>query len=275
MMEQDPIPERLTMPFPLARQLARSTQSIESRDVQTESAGHTEDATEPSDRSEMETELLDRLKRWRRKTSAALGIPAFRVLTNATIERIAEAQPDSTSALESVSGVGPATIEQFGYDLVELIRQVVESHPDGPGVESPHPPTSHCPPSTPGTTSASGAPRSENEPSENPASSRQFSSSEHPVSSSPEAPAIDLPAPHRPSIERGEVSSDAYWTWRLFRDGYGAGEIESIRHRDLTTLDDDLVGAAAAGLAVDPSWISTDQARKRLENAARRDPVGG
>ena len=29
-------------------------------------------------------------KRWRRKTSAALGIPAYRVLTNATIDRIAE-----------------------------------------------------------------------------------------------------------------------------------------------------------------------------------------
>ena len=69
--------------------------------------------------------MIERLKRWRHKTSAALGIPAYRVLTNATIDRIAESCPLTTEQLELVSGIGPATIEQFGYDIVELIKETI------------------------------------------------------------------------------------------------------------------------------------------------------
>ena len=66
-------------------------------------------------------EMAEKLKRWRRKNSAALGIPAYRVLTNATIDRIAEARPTSREELESLSGVGPATMDQFGDDIVALV----------------------------------------------------------------------------------------------------------------------------------------------------------
>jgi ATP-dependent DNA helicase RecQ len=230
MMEQDPIPECLTMPFPLARQLAKATRSLEARDVQTHSAGQPGEGSEPDARTEAEAELLDRLKRWRRKTSAALGIPAFRVMTNATMERIAESRPNSTSQLESVSGVGPATIEQFGYDLIELIRQVADSEP-GHSSAADEAPAPHEPQPIDRVESEAEARKLPNEPA---------------------------------SLTLGR-ESDPYWTWRLFHDGYSAHEIKSIRHRDLTALDDDLRTAAAAGLSVDPDWFSSLEARQRVD----------
>lgn len=264
MMEQEPIPEALAMPHTLARQLARATRSLEARDVQTQSAGHTDDATEENTRTELETELLERLKRWRRKTSAALGIPAYRVLTNATVERIAEAQPQSTSELESVAGVGPATIEQFGYDLIEVIGEILRDHgeattqePEEPvqSVESLDVPTSGA--------SLSGSQIGNIPPPEITAKPENASESQKTA----------VKDPGNSLLSAGET--DAYWTWRLFHDGYTADEIHSIRSRDLTTLDDDLLIAAEAGMSVDPSWISNSENRQRLRKAAGRVSSGG
>lgn len=66
-------------------------------------------------------ELADSLKRWRRKTSAALGLPAFRVLTNATLERITTNHPLTLQDLGRVKGVGDSTLEQFGEDILKTI----------------------------------------------------------------------------------------------------------------------------------------------------------
>ncbi|KAA5546050.1 ATP-dependent DNA helicase RecQ [Roseiconus nitratireducens] len=72
-------------------------------------------------------EIRETLRRWRRRISAALGVPAFRVLTNSTIDRLAELRPESSTALEDVSGIGPATMEQHGYDILEMIRECVSA----------------------------------------------------------------------------------------------------------------------------------------------------
>ena len=129
MRSETPLPTSLQMPLPLAKRLAKATGQIESADVQTESAGTDTAVKQAGPESERTAETAERLKRWRRKNAAALGIPAYRVLTNATIDRITESCPTSTDALESISGVGPATIEQFGHDIVELIRSGLKDHP--------------------------------------------------------------------------------------------------------------------------------------------------
>ena len=129
MLEGTELPGTIRMSFPLAKKLAMSVAKLEAADVQTESAG-TDNAQPDAPVSEDDqqlSELIDVIKRWRSKSSAALGIPAYRILTNATIERLAQAKPTTTDELEVVSGIGPATIEQFGYDLVELIRGALEN----------------------------------------------------------------------------------------------------------------------------------------------------
>ncbi len=139
MLAQQPMPDSVRISYPLARRLAAAARGIESGDLQTRSVGDPATAT-GSDRSPLVEELLTRLKRWRHKTSAALGIPAYRVLTNATIDRIAETQPASSDQLEAISGVGPATIEQFGYDILRIIDELQVSaegsSPESTGPES-------------------------------------------------------------------------------------------------------------------------------------------
>jgi superfamily II DNA helicase RecQ len=73
-----------------------------------------DDDDDDQEKSPLQEELANRLKRWRGKTSAALGIPAYRVLSNATIARLAAERPDSTDRLEQVSGIGPSTTNRKG-----------------------------------------------------------------------------------------------------------------------------------------------------------------
>ena len=68
---------------------------------------------------------------------------------------------------------------------------------------------------------------------------------------------------------------DAYWTWRLFRDGYSASQVAAIRRRDVSSLVDDLVLAASAGHSVDPSWIAASEDAKRIRDALSGAPIGG
>jgi ATP-dependent DNA helicase RecQ len=172
-----------------------------------------------------------------------MGIPAYRVLTNATIERIAEAWPTSAEQLESISGIGPATIEQFGFDIIELVRQ-------------------HVPPDKGATSGAT-----DEEPAElisNPA--RETSDA------ALEPRATSLPNEDRVAIWE---ASDAYWTWRLFSDGYSARQIERIRCRDRDSLADDLALAVEAGQSIDPSWIPSTGAASLARHSIRSSVIGG
>ncbi len=276
MLEHDPLPDAVTMPFPLAKRLASATRSIESADVQTQSAGSAHDASETTEEtaSPQVTELAERLKRWRRKTSAALGIPAYRVLTNATIDRIAEASPTSTEQLESISGVGPATVEQFGYDIVELIRGAIsesDTEPPSPEPPSPEPPSPEH----------EKSPAPEHLQVESPAPAQQPPSDELQTPHGGEesrdpAPPLPVRKPAElPPDNSIAAQPDEYWTWRLFHDGYSAEQIAAIRGRDLSSLVDDLVRAAASGRNVDPGWIGVPDGAKRIRDAVAGAPVVG
>jgi ATP-dependent DNA helicase RecQ len=69
--------------------------------------------------------------------------------------------------------------------------------------------------------------------------------------------------------------SDAYWTWRLFRDGYSTSQVAAIRRCEVSSLVDDLVLAASAGHLVDPSWITASNDAKRIRDALAGAPIGG
>ncbi len=251
MLAQDPLPAAVRMPFPLAKRLAAAARGLESGDIQTQSAGSD---TSPADGQQEEnspemTNRIERLKRWRHKTSAALGIPAYRVLTNATIDRIAQSCPTTTEQLEAVSGIGPATVEQFGYDIVELIRETIgadEQEADQTGSE----------PAMEDATAIGQEPLAEGD--------------------APEAafPAADA-ASELPALHSATDASDAYWTWRLFRDGYSEAQVAAIRRCEASSLVGDLVLAASAGHLVDPSWMTAADDAKRIRDALQGAAVGG
>ena len=267
MHARQPLPASLKLSFPLAKRLSIIAASIEGGDVsgETAAAGGASQATgdseiDPSSAindgldssgigadfhvetsgetppasghalapaiGQVDQDLANRLKRWRGKTAAALGVPAYRVLTNATIERLATDRPQSTDELEMIHGIGPTTVEQFGYDLIRLIN---ESE-----AEASEPVASHGPPP-------------------------------------PSEVSIEAP-PERPKAESTsdaaalrDQKQDAYWTWRMLRDGYPWDNVMSIRRKTSDAVLEDLILTAAAGHDVDLKWAGDGDRRLKLE----------
>jgi len=73
--------------------------------------------------SDVDEELLGRLKEWRVRRSRELGVPAFVVFTDATLIAIAEQRPSDDNALVSISGIGATKLERFGEDVLAVVRE--------------------------------------------------------------------------------------------------------------------------------------------------------
>ncbi|MEV6318966.1 ATP-dependent DNA helicase UvrD2 [Streptomyces sp. NPDC051776] len=86
--------------------------------------------------SDLDEALYERLREWRMKEAGALGQPAYCVFTDKTLMAIAEAVPDSESALGSISGVGRRKLDRFGAAVLALCagEEVArDAAADGPG----------------------------------------------------------------------------------------------------------------------------------------------
>jgi len=66
--------------------------------------------------------FLEELKQWRLDHSRTQGVPAYVVFTDATLIAIAEQLPENAEALSSIPGVGPAKIESYGDEVVQMVR---------------------------------------------------------------------------------------------------------------------------------------------------------
>jgi DNA helicase-2/ATP-dependent DNA helicase PcrA len=66
----------------------------------------------------VETALRD----WRRARSQADGVPAYVVLNDRHLVGIAERLPSDRRALSACPGIGPAKLDAYGDDLLELVR---------------------------------------------------------------------------------------------------------------------------------------------------------
>lgn len=65
--------------------------------------------------------VVARLHAWRRARSQADGVPAFVVLHDATLRDVAAARPTSLVELAAVKGLGPAKLERYGNDILEVV----------------------------------------------------------------------------------------------------------------------------------------------------------
>lgn len=66
-------------------------------------------------------ELEARLKAWRRERSLADSVPAYVVASDATIRAIAAGAPTSLAELSRAPGIGPAKLQKYGPDILEVI----------------------------------------------------------------------------------------------------------------------------------------------------------
>ena len=72
--------------------------------------------------ADIDDELLLQLKDWRLRTAKDLKVPAYVVFTDNTLIAIAELLPDDDAALVAIPGIGARKLEQFGPDVLELVR---------------------------------------------------------------------------------------------------------------------------------------------------------
>ena len=81
--------------------------------------------TEPRPRPALgDDPLTEALRAWRSERARADGVPAYVVAHDATIAAIVEARPRSTSALRGVKGMGPAKLDRYGAEILEITRRV-------------------------------------------------------------------------------------------------------------------------------------------------------
>jgi len=71
--------------------------------------------------------LFQELRAWRARTATANGVPAYLVFHDRHLQVIAGRKPTTLRALAGCPGVGPAKLERYGDDLLDLVAAYVEA----------------------------------------------------------------------------------------------------------------------------------------------------
>ncbi len=68
-----------------------------------------------------DTSLFEELRSWRRNTAESLGLPAYVIFHDATLQQIAAAKPQNKQALSKISGVGESKLRKYGDDVLKIV----------------------------------------------------------------------------------------------------------------------------------------------------------
>lgn len=72
---------------------------------------------------DVDENLLLQLKEWRLNTAKEQNVPAYIVFSDNTLIAIAEMRPTDEAALIAIPGIGARKLEQYGTDVLDLVRQ--------------------------------------------------------------------------------------------------------------------------------------------------------
>ena len=72
--------------------------------------------------SDIDEHLLTELKDWRLRISKEMSVPAYVVFTDNTLIAIAESMPTDDAALVAIPGIGARKLEQFGPDVLAMVK---------------------------------------------------------------------------------------------------------------------------------------------------------
>lgn len=78
-----------------------------------------------SNKAVFEENLLGKLKEWRIQLAREKGVPAFVIFTDKVLENITEKHPLTSADLLSVEGIGNIKLEQYGDDILAIVRGYV------------------------------------------------------------------------------------------------------------------------------------------------------
>jgi DNA helicase-2/ATP-dependent DNA helicase PcrA len=74
--------------------------------------------------SDLDEELLERLREWRIRVAATQQVPAYVVFTDATLTALAERKPNRTAELGEITGIGPRKLSLYGTAVLALVSGV-------------------------------------------------------------------------------------------------------------------------------------------------------
>ena len=77
----------------------------------------------PTELSPASLELEQALKSWRTAMAKKLGMPPFVVLHDRTLRSIAHVNPATPNQLQEISGMGPAKLDKYGSQILEICNQ--------------------------------------------------------------------------------------------------------------------------------------------------------
>jgi DNA helicase II / ATP-dependent DNA helicase PcrA len=73
--------------------------------------------------SDVDVELLDRLRAWRTDEAKEQQVPAYVVFTDATLTAIAEQRPADRAALVRIPGIGARKLDRYGDAVLALVAE--------------------------------------------------------------------------------------------------------------------------------------------------------
>jgi ATP-dependent DNA helicase RecQ len=76
--------------------------------------------------SEVDPDLAEYLREWRRTTAREQGIPAFVILHDTTLEEICRVQPATVAQLLTITGIGERKADMYGNGILGALRRYRE-----------------------------------------------------------------------------------------------------------------------------------------------------
>jgi DNA helicase-2/ATP-dependent DNA helicase PcrA len=73
--------------------------------------------------SDVDVELLDRLRGWRADQAKEQHVPAYVIFTDATLTAIAEHRPADSAALVRIPGIGARKLDRYGEAVLGLVAE--------------------------------------------------------------------------------------------------------------------------------------------------------
>jgi ATP-dependent DNA helicase RecQ len=73
--------------------------------------------------STLDAQLREYLREWRRNTARDLGVAAFVVLHDTSLDALCAAKPSTLQALRAVSGFGDKKVERYGQEILDALQR--------------------------------------------------------------------------------------------------------------------------------------------------------
>jgi len=73
-------------------------------------------------------DLYSRLKQWRYETADNADVKLYMILSNKSLQEIANKLPSSTKQLETISGIGKTKLNQFGDEILSMVSDYLKEN---------------------------------------------------------------------------------------------------------------------------------------------------